>query len=59
MKSLLDKTDELDRHIRQLRKMESKMRSGQVIDAWRDCNRIIADVEKARRDLIENNSNAE
>jgi hypothetical protein len=52
MKSLLEKVDELDRLIRQLHKMESKMRSGQWIDAWRDVNRIFAKLEADKALII-------
>lgn len=52
MKSLLEKTEKLDNLIRLLRKMESKMRSGQWIDAWRDCNAIIALVERSKKEVI-------
>lgn len=52
MKSLLERVDALDNLIRQLRKNESRMRSGQWIDAWRENNRIIAVVEKDKRDLM-------
>ncbi len=59
MKSLLEQTDELDKLIRQLMKMKSKMWAGQWIDAWRDVNAIIALVEKSRRNLIKDNDSAE
>jgi len=59
MKSLLEQTDALDKLSRQLRKMESKLRSGQFIDAWRDCNRIIAEMDRSKRDLIKGSSDEE
>jgi len=59
MKSLLEQTDELDKLIRLLRKMLSKMRSGQWIDAWRDCNTIISLLEKSKRDIIKGVENEE
>jgi len=49
----------LDNLTRQLRKMESKMKAGQFIDAWRDCTKIIAMIERAKRDIIEAKSNEE
>jgi cell fate (sporulation/competence/biofilm development) regulator YlbF (YheA/YmcA/DUF963 family) len=52
MKSLLDNVNELDVIIRQLEKMESRMRSGQWIDAWRECNRLLAAINRAKQDLI-------
>ena len=58
MKSLLEETVELDNVIRQMRKMESKMRSGQWIDAWRDCNKVISLLEKSKEDIIRNSENA-
>jgi len=54
MKSLLEQVDALDDLIRQLQKMESKMRSGQLIDAWREVNRIMAALQKNKQDLIKN-----
>jgi len=55
----LEQTDELDKLIRQLMKMKSKMWAGQWIDAWRDINAIIALVEKSKRNLIKDNGSAE
>ena len=52
MKSLLEQVNELDNLIRQLRKMESKMNAGQFIAAWRECNRIVAALEKSKEVLI-------
>ena len=52
MKNLLNDVNALDDHIRQLCKMESKMRVGQFIDAWRDSKRIIAYCERNKQDLI-------
>jgi len=54
MKSLLEQINELDYLIRQLRKMESKMNSGQFIAAWRECQRITAELERNKQDLIKN-----
>ena len=56
MKSLLENVNELDDLIRQLHKMESRMRSGQWIDAWRDNNRITAYLEKKKQDVISSES---
>jgi len=58
MKSLLEQISELDKVIRQMRKMESKMRSGQWIDAWRDCNTIVASLEKSKEDVLRNSEDA-
>ena len=33
--------------------MESRMRSGQWIDAWRECNRLLAAISKSKQDLIQ------
>ena len=57
MKSLMEQVSELDKLVRLLRKMESKMRSGQWIDAWRDCNAVIALIDRARVSLIEGSEN--
>ena len=52
MKSLLEQINGLDSLHRQLQKMESKMRSGQFIDAWKDCTRLISIMERAKADII-------
>ena len=52
MKSLLDNVNEIDDLIRRLQKMESRMRSGQWIDAWREVNGIIAFLNRVKQDLI-------
>jgi head-tail adaptor len=52
MKSLLEQVNGLDSLHRQLQKMESRMRSGQFIDAWKDCTRLIAIIDRAKSDLI-------
>jgi len=53
----MEQVSELDKLVRLLRKMESKMRSGQWIDAWRDCNAVIALIDRARVSLIEGSEN--
>ena len=52
MKSLLDQVTELDRLIRQLHKLASRMKEGQVVDAYRDCHNLIGSLQKNRADLI-------
>jgi len=52
MKSLLEKIDTIDELIRQLRKIDSRMRAGQWIDAWRENNRIIGILEKEKKDIL-------
>lgn len=52
MKSLLNDVNELDYLIRQLQKLASRIRSGEIVDAWRECNGLIAYVNKAKQDLI-------
>ena len=59
MESLLDRIEPLDNLLRQLQKMESKMRSGQFIDAWKDCTRLISIMERAKVDLIEHEQEQE
>ena len=54
MKSLLEQVNSLDYLIRQLEKMESKMNAGQFIQAWRECQRITAELKKNKQDLIQN-----
>lgn len=50
--SVFKQVQEMDELIRQLHKMESKLRSGQIIDAWRELNRILALLTKERESLI-------
>jgi hypothetical protein len=52
MKSLLQNSNDLDFLIRQLQKLASRIRSGENVDAWRECNGLIAHVTKAKEDLI-------
>ena len=52
MKSLLEKIDTIDELIRQLRKIDSRMRAGQWIDAWRENNRIIGILGKEKKDIL-------
>jgi hypothetical protein len=52
MKSLMEKVEQLDILIRELQKMESRMRAGQWIDAWRENNRIIAYLEREKKNVI-------
>lgn len=52
MKSLLDDVNELDYLIRQLNKLASRIRSGENVDAWRECNGLISYVTRVKQDLI-------
>ena len=52
MKSLLDQVSELDRLIRQLHKLASRMKEGQIVDAHRECHSLIGSLQKNRADLI-------
>jgi hypothetical protein len=52
MKSLLDDVNQLDYLIRQLNKLSSRIRSGENVDGYRECNGLIAFVTKAKQDLI-------
>ena len=53
MKTLLERVESLDHIIRQLRKLSSRIRSGENVDAYRECQRIVAELEKDKKDLIE------
>ena len=57
MKSLLDDVNELDFLIRQLNKLSSRIRSGECVDGYRECNGLIAYVTKAKQDLIKSSVN--
>ena len=52
MKNLLNDIKKLDDLIRQLQKMESKMRSGQWIDAWRELTRVLSTLRSSREEVI-------
>jgi len=52
MKTLLEQVTELDKLIRQLQKMLSRMQAGQFIDAYRECHSLIGSLMKNRTDLI-------
>jgi hypothetical protein len=52
MKNLLQNVNELDYLIRQLQKLASRIRSGENVDGWRECNGLISYVMKAKEDLI-------
>ena len=56
MKSLLEQVAELDHLDRELRKIESKLRAGQFIDAWREVRRILAAVQKNKEAVIKANA---
>ena len=53
MKSLLEQVTSLDELIRQLHKIESKMRSGQIIDAWRGVCSMIGSLNQSKKDLLD------
>ena len=52
MSSLLENINALDELLNNLQKTASMIRNGHNVDAWRECNRIIAYVSKAKQDLI-------
>jgi len=52
--SLLEDINELDYLIRQLSKLASRIRSGENVDAWRECNGLMAYVSRAKEELIKN-----
>jgi hypothetical protein len=53
MTNLLNDVNAIDELIHRLQKMESKLRSGQIIDAWRDCCGVLAMLTKHKQKLIE------
>ena len=52
MKSLLENVKEIDLIIRQLNKMASRIRAGQTVDAYRECNRLSAHMEQHKQTII-------
>ena len=57
MKTLLEQVNELDELLTKMHKMESRMRSGQWIDAWRECCRIISILQRNKQELIKEEEN--
>jgi len=53
MKTLFEKIDDLDVLLRDLNKMKGRIYAGQIIEAWRDVNKIISYIELNKRILIE------
>jgi len=53
MSSLLEQVKGLDQVIRQLQKLSSRMKAGQIVDAYRDCNNLIGNLMQDREKLIE------
>ena len=54
MKTFVNDISEIDYLIRQLTKIASRLRSGQIIDAWRECNGLISYAEKSKAELLKN-----
>ena len=52
-KSLLEKVESLEKLLRGMRKIESRIRQGTFIDAHREVCRIIAAIESNKRALLE------
>ena len=52
MNSLLENVNALDELLNNLQKIVSMVRNGHNVDAYRECNRVIAYVSKAKQDLI-------
>jgi len=52
MKSLLEKVNGIDDLLRHLHKIESKLRAGQIIEGWREINRMIAFLSTEKQNLI-------
>lgn len=51
--SLLTDVKQIDFLIRQLQKIESKLRAGQIIDAWRELTRVLALLQKSKDALFQ------
>jgi hypothetical protein len=52
MKSLLQNLKEVDYLISQLQKLASRIRAGENVDAWRECNGLIAFADRRKQELI-------
>lgn len=55
MDSILETVEGLNYVIRALQKVESRQRNGQIIDAHRAVNALIAELENNKRAIIEKN----
>ena len=56
MTTPLERVSGLEYLIRQLTKLDSKLEAGHVIQAWRENRRIIAELERAKQELIQKES---
>jgi len=54
MKTLINNVDFADHVIRELQKIESKLKNGQIIYAYRDIRRLASVFEKLKADLLHN-----
>jgi len=59
MKSLLEQVKKLDQVIRQLQKLSSRMKAGQIVDAYRECNNLIGSLMQDRENLIKSADSGE
>ena len=59
MATMYENMVKLDNLARRLHIMESRMRSGQWIDAWRDLGGIISDIEREKKLLVKGNENGQ
>lgn len=58
MKSLLENVEHIDMVIRSAQKMDSLMRSGQFIDAWREGRGLMAYLVRVKQEIIKDNQDA-
>lgn len=56
IKSALESVENINRVIRQLQKVSSMQRNGQVIDAHRLLHKLISEMENNKRSIIEEGS---
>ena len=59
MNGLLADVNALDELLNNLQKIVSMVRNGHNVDAYRECNRVIAYISRAKQDLIANGVSSE
>ena len=59
MKSLFERVETIDMLLGDLQKIESRIRSGQNVDAYREIRGVMAYVNRSKQELLKNEQNKE
>jgi hypothetical protein len=54
MSGLLQNMEEVDFIIRQVHKLASLIKAGQIVDAWREVNKLLSYFEDIKQNIIKN-----